>query len=104
MSLKPVFPLLLAVVFLGSDPSDGCQPPEGVQCGDQTCEPGQYCRITYPGVYGADTIYTCEDPPEACQDGNLTCDCLVDEGVCVEDMAGVCSDGDAGPTCSFYAP
>ncbi len=104
MSFKHLFPFLLAVVFLGTEPPDGCQSQEGVPCGDQTCEPGQYCSILYPGVYGAEPMYTCEVPPEACEGDQLNCDCLVASGACVDEMYGACGDSDLGPTCSFFAP
>ena len=55
------------------------------------CVSGEsYCRITTPGVEGADTIYECVAPPTDCE-GMLSCDCLVRAGVfgdCRQEGAG----------------
>jgi hypothetical protein len=81
-----------------------CQPelsPTPFACGDQTCVPGQYCSITYPGIPDAPITYACGDVPADCAGTTDLCACLANGGVC----ASACTyDANGDLTASCYLP
>jgi len=88
---------------MGCVVDDACAGDFG--CGDelQCSLAGQYCEVFFPGVKGADIMYTCREIPKACA-ASPDCQCLEDNDV-FPALAGSCMGSAAvGLTVDIFAP
>ena len=87
------------------------EPTEGLECGEQTCDVGEYCTLTYPGSTGDDLSATCSVLPENCE-GAGDCACIGADTY-MADMRdrgeytiadAMCFDNASGATLELFMP
>ncbi|MGK0358768.1 MAG: hypothetical protein ACI9U2_001061 [Bradymonadia bacterium] len=76
--------LSLGLLACGEGDSADEEPAPPLECGEETCDAGEYCRETSGGV-AATFGYACLSLPENCQ----SCECVPNDGECIETAAGV---------------